>query len=95
MSRLGTLAAFAQLGTAFADMRALFTTEARQRIVDMDLRFICKCECMVSIKPAARYYAMICNVQCHSITLLNRAVQARALLDSNALQMENKFTRDK
>ena len=36
--RLGMLAACMQLGTAFAATRALFTTEARQRLVDMDLR---------------------------------------------------------
>lgn len=36
--RLGMLAACGQLGTAFAATRALFTTEARQRLVDMDLR---------------------------------------------------------
>ena len=36
--RLGMAAACAQLGTAFAATRALFTTEARQRLVDMDLR---------------------------------------------------------
>ena len=37
--RLGMLAACGQLGTAFAATRALRTTEARQRLVDMDLRF--------------------------------------------------------
>ena len=36
--RLGMAAACAQMGTAFAATRALFTTEARQRLVDMDLR---------------------------------------------------------
>ncbi len=36
--RLGMLAACGQLGTAFAATRALRTTEARQRLVDMDLR---------------------------------------------------------
>lgn len=37
--RLGMAAACVQLGTAFAATRALFTAEARQRLVDMDLRW--------------------------------------------------------
>lgn len=37
--RLGTLCAVLQLGTAFAATRALFSSEARQRLVEMDLRW--------------------------------------------------------
>ena len=37
--RLGMATACLQLGTAFAATRALFTAEARQRLVDMDLRW--------------------------------------------------------
>ncbi|CAL8466733.1 g6269 [Coccomyxa elongata] len=36
--RLGTLCAVLQLGTAFVATRALFSSEARQRLVEMDLR---------------------------------------------------------
>ncbi|KAK9916442.1 hypothetical protein WJX75_002644 [Coccomyxa subellipsoidea] len=36
--QLGTLCAVCQLGTAFAAIRALFSSEARQRLVEMDLR---------------------------------------------------------
>ncbi len=38
--RLGTLCAVLQLGTAFAATRALFSSEARQRLVEMDLRSV-------------------------------------------------------
>ena len=36
--RAGTVCAVLQLGTAFAATRALFSSEARQRLVEMDLR---------------------------------------------------------
>jgi hypothetical protein len=36
--RVGSLCAVLQLGTAFAATRALFSSEARQRLVEMDLR---------------------------------------------------------
>lgn len=64
--RLGMLAACAQLGTAFAATRALFTTEARQRLVDMDLR----CAMYGKHCACSTILHMICDVQCHDITLL-------------------------
>jgi len=64
--RLGMLAACAQLGTAFAATRALFTTEARQRLVDMDLR---------CARITSRIYTVETRVPCH--TLLSNAKSGR------------------
>ena len=65
--RLGMLAACGQLGTAFAATRALRTTEARQRLVDMDLRSVPDAsmhEAIVNVDILSALHATVHDAEC-------------------------------